>query len=130
MTGMTVARPRSRLTEAQRQDRRTTGGDLQRMVMELGGMLGWASVHFRAAKTERGWRVPVEGPLGKGWPDLVMAHPGRGRTLAVEIKRELGDPLSPDQVYVHTVLRGAGWTVVVWRPSDLSSGAIQAELSR
>lgn len=124
------AQPRTRLTEQQRQDRATTGGELQRMVMQLGGMLGWASVHFRAAKTERGWRVPVEGPLGKGWPDLVMAHPLRGRTLAVEIKRELGDALSADQEYVHAVLRGAGWSVFVWRPSDLTAGRIQEELSR
>jgi hypothetical protein len=126
---MQAAPTRSRLTEVQRADRALTGTELQRMVMQLGGMLGWASVHFRAAKTERGWRVPVEGPLGKGWPDLVMVHVGRSRTLAVELKRELGDVVSPDQEYVHSVLRAAGWTVRVWRPSDLSSGAIQAELA-
>jgi hypothetical protein len=119
-----------RLTPEQRRDRSVTGAELQRLVMELGGMLGWASVHFRAAKTERGWRVPVEGPLGKGWPDLVMVHPGKRRTLAVEIKRELGDALTADQEYVHAALRGAGWLVVVWRPSDMTSGAIQAELER
>jgi hypothetical protein len=119
-----------RLTEAERADRRTTGGELQRMVMELGGLLGWAGVHFRAARTERGWRVPVEGPLGRGWPDLVLVHPGHRRTLAVEIKREVDDALSPDQRYVHSVLAAAGWSVFVWRPSDLTEGRIQEELSR
>lgn len=119
-----------RLTPQQRQDRALTGGELQRMVMELAGLYGYASVHFRAAKTERGWRVPVEGPLGKGWPDLVLVNPLKRRTIAAEIKRELGDDPTPDQVYVHSVLARAGWHVVVWRPSDLSSGAIQEELSR
>lgn len=120
----------TRLTAQERADRNVTGTQLQRMVMELGGMLGWSSVHFRAARTERGWRVPVEGPLGKGWPDLVMVNPLRRRTIAVEIKREIREGLSADQEYVHRILGEAGWTVVVWRPSDLTSGRIQEELQR
>jgi len=120
----------TRLTEQERADRKVTGTELQRMVMELGGMLGYASVHFRAAQTGRGWRVPVEGPLGKGWPDLVLVNPMRRRTIAAEIKREVDDQLTPDQEYVHSVLRGAGWSVFVWRPSDLTEGRIQDELQR
>lgn len=119
-----------RLTEQQRADRRLTGGDLQRQITDLAAMYGWAHVHFRAARTERGWRVPVEGPLGKGWPDLVLVSPMRRRTLAIEVKRELGDAPTPDQVYVHTILQEAGWTVRVWRPSDMTSGRILEELSR
>lgn len=119
-----------RLTEQQRADRRLTGGDLQRQITDLAAMLGWTWVHFRAAKTERGWRVPVEGPLGKGWPDLVLASPQRRRTLAVEVKRELSDPLTADQLYVHSMLEAAGWTVRVWRPSDMTSGRVLEELSR
>lgn len=120
---------RTRLTEQQRADRRLTGTDLQRQITDLAAMYGWTWVHFRAARTERGWRVPVEGPLGPGWPDLVLVSPMRRRTLAIEVKRELGDDPSPDQVYVHTMLREAGWMVLVWRPSDMSEGRIQEELS-
>lgn len=119
-----------RLTEQQRADRRLTGADLQRQITDLAAMYGWTWVHFRAARTERGWRVPVEGPLGKGWPDVVLVSPARRRTLAVEVKRELGDAPTPDQEYVHHMLREAGWTVLVWRPSDMTSGRILEELSR
>lgn len=118
------------LTEQQRADRRLSGGDLQRQITDLAAMYGWTWVHFRAARTERGWRVPVEGPMGKGWPDLVLVSPMRRRTLAVEVKRELSDAPTPDQEYVHTMLREAGWTVLVWRPSDMTTGRIQEELSR
>ncbi len=125
-----TAAVRTRLTEQERADRQLSGGDLQRQITDLASLYGWRWVHFRAAKTDRGWRVPVEGPLGKGWPDLVLVSPQRRRTIAVEVKRELGDPPTADQEYVHLMLREAGWTVLVWRPSDMSSGAIQAELAK
>ena len=118
-----------RLTAQQRADRRLTGLDLQRQIKDLGAMLGWLHMHVRPAQTAAGWRTPVSGQLGKGWPDLVLVNPMRRRTLAVEVKREFED-VSPDQVYVHTMLREAGWTVLVWRPSDMSEGRIQEELSR
>jgi hypothetical protein len=120
----------SRLTVPELSDRRLSGTDLQRQITDLAAMYGWTWLHLRAARTDRGWRVPVEGPLGKGWPDLVLVNPMRGRTLAVEVKRELGDDLTADQVYVHTMLKTAGWECVVWRPSDMTAGRIQAELSR
>lgn len=115
------------LTAQQRADRAVSEADLQRMVCDLAAIYGWQFVHFRAAQTSRGWRVPVSGPLGAGWPDLVLVHPGKRRTLAVELKRELGST-SADQEYVHGVLAVAGWSVAVWRPSDLTSGRIAAEL--
>ena len=64
---------------------------------------------------------------GEG-PDLVMIQPLKHRTMAVEVKRELSDPLTPAQAYVHRMLREAGWSVFVWKPSDMTSGRIQEEL--
>lgn len=122
--------PRPRLTEQQRHDRKLTGGDLQRQITDLAAMLGWTWMHIRPAQTNQGWRTPISGPLGKGWPDLVLVNPMQRRTLAVEVKRELGDDPTPDQVYVHTMLQEAGWMVQVWRPSDMTSGRILEELSR
>jgi hypothetical protein len=118
------------LTDVERADRKLSGIDLQRQIVELGAMLGWLHMHVRPAQTAHGWRTPITGQLGKGWPDLVMVQPLRRRTLAVEVKRQLGDPLTPDQEFVHRILREAGWTVAVWKPSDMSDGTIQAELSR
>lgn len=119
---------RARLSAQERADRELTGAELQRMVTDLAEILGWRWVHFRPAQTARGWRTPVEGPLGRGWPDLVLVQPTRRRTLAVEIKRELSDEPTADQEYVHLVLRNAGWDVRVWRPSDMTSGLIEREL--
>lgn len=119
----------TRLTEQQRADRGLSEIDLQRQIKDLGAMYGWLHVHVRPAQTEKGWRTPITGQLGKGWVDLVMVNPMRRRTIAVEVKRQMGD-LSDDQVYVHTMLREAGWDVFVWRPSDMTEGRIQEELGR
>ena len=118
------------LTAEQRADRKLSGLDLQRNIAELGAMYGWLHMHVRPAQTAHGWRTPITGQLGKGWPDLTMVQPLRRRTIAVEVKRELSDPLTLDQEYVHRMLREAGWDVFVWRPSDLTSGRIQWELAR
>jgi len=118
-----------RLSEQQRTDRQLLERDFQRQVTDLAALYGWTWLHIRPGQTESGWRTPISGPLGKGWPDLVLVSPMRKRTVAAELKRETGE-LSPDQVYVHTMLREVGWTVFVWRPSDLSEGRIQSELAR
>jgi VRR-NUC domain-containing protein len=118
-----------RLTEQQRADRELSELDLQRQIKDLSAMYGWLHVHIRAAQTEKGWRTPISGQLGKGWVDLVLVNPMRRRTLAVEVKRETGE-LSADQMYVHTMLRESGWQVEVWRPSDMTSGRIPEELAR
>jgi hypothetical protein len=120
---------RSRLTEGQRADRALTERDFQRQVTDLAAMLGWTWLHIRPAQTEHGWRTPISGPLGKGWPDLVLVSPMRRRTIAAELKRELGGDPTPDQAYVHSMLEAAGWTVRVWRPSDMTAGRIQSELA-
>lgn len=117
-----------RLTEQARADRRMSGAEFQRQIAELAHIYGWEWVHFRPAQTARGWRTPVEGPLGKGWPDLFLAHPRKRRLLAVEIKRELGDSLTPEQTAVLHTLAAAGLETVVWRPSDMTAGRVQAAL--
>jgi hypothetical protein len=113
-----------RLSDDERRDRHTSGAELQTLVVELASIYGWYWVHFRAGRTTQGWRVPVEGPLGRGWPDLVLVHPIKRRTLFVEIKRELGDDVTAEQFYVLAMLRAAGCETFVWRPSDLTEGRI------
>jgi hypothetical protein len=118
----------TRLTPAEQADRKMTGAAFQAQIAELAHIYGWQWVHFRPAQTQRGWRTPVEGPLGKGWPDLFLAHPRKRRLLAVEVKREIGDPLTADQVAVLQTLAAAGLETVVWRPSDMTAGRVQAAL--
>jgi hypothetical protein len=93
----------------------------------MAAIYGWEWVHFRPAQTSRGWRTPVQGPLGKGWPDLEMVRERDSGHIYVELKTEVGR-LSPEQREVHRVL-GRIHEVYVWRPADLDNGTIQATLS-
>lgn len=122
---------RHRLTDQERVDRAVTGAELQHMITDLATILGYSWCHWRALQNKRGfWQVPVEGPLGTGWPDLFLGHPIKRLILGIEVKRELGDPVTPDQAAIHDFLRRCGMEVYVFRPSDLSSGRIQGVLQR
>lgn len=105
----------ARLSLEQRRARALTEEEWQSQVTDLAELLGFSWVHFRPAQTNKGWRVPVEGPLGKGWPDLEII--GRGRRIHVELKRELGE-VSAEQEAVHAWIRANGGECYVWRPSD------------
>jgi hypothetical protein len=80
-----------------------TEADLQRAVTDLAELLGYEWAHFRPARTEKGWRTPVSGPLGAGWPDLVLVRERDCRLLFLELKGERGK-LSAAQVRVVTAL--------------------------
>jgi len=114
-----------------------TERDFQRQVTKLAELLGWSWAHFRPARTADSWRTPVSGPLGRGWPDLVLVHPGRRTLIFAELKRD-GSKTSDAQDGVLEALRclrserrpeqyralgfGAlGIPIVrveVWRPAD------------
>jgi hypothetical protein len=92
------------------------------LLTEAAELLGWRWAHFRPARTAHGWRTPVSGPLGAGWPDLVLTRDRDGRMLFAEIKSDHGK-LSDEQSEVHEYLRRIsrlhGWMqVVTWRPRD------------
>jgi hypothetical protein len=93
----------------------------------LATILGWLHAGFRPAQTAHGWRTPVTGELGAGWPDLTLVRVRDRRLLFVELKAETGE-VSPAQHAVHATLRGAGLDVVVWRPSDWATGEIEGRL--
>jgi VRR-NUC domain len=94
-----------------------TEREWQRQVTDLAELYGWHWAHWRAARTEHGWRTPVSGSIGRGFVDLILVHPRRRRLLFVELKSDLGR-LSREQGDVHAVLREAGLEVEVWRPRD------------
>jgi hypothetical protein len=92
--------------------------DLQRLVTDALDLFRWKWAHFRPAQTSRGWRTPVSGPIGAGWPDLVAV---RGvRVLFLELKAQAAT-VSPLQAAVHDVLHSAGLDVRVVRPADIDS---------
>ena len=83
-------------------------------VTDLAALFGWDWAHFRPAQTLRGWRTPVSGPLGKGFPDLVLVR--GSRLLFAELKRD-GAKLTFDQARIHALLLPAA-DCYVWRPQD------------
>lgn len=88
-----------------------------RTVTELAELLGWSWVHFRPARTIHGWRTPISGPMGAGWPDLLMV---RGdRLIVAELKRDGAKP-THEQVRVLDLLAGVA-EAHVWRPADWSA---------
>lgn len=88
--------------------------DFLAQVCELALIRGWSYLHIRAARTADSWRTPISGPLGKGWPDLVLV---RGTELYFfELKRD-GAQTTPEQDAVLEVLAPVGFTRV-YRPSD------------
>ena len=44
--------------------------DWQQTIIDCLRQFGWTVAHFRAAKTEKGWRTPVQAD-GKGFPDII-----------------------------------------------------------
>jgi hypothetical protein len=86
-------------------------------VLELAAIYGWEGAHFRPALTGRGWRTPVQGSLGKGWPDLVLIR--GNRLIFAELKARRGKT-SPDQERVMAVLAGAA-EIHLWFPEDFDA---------
>lgn len=125
-------------------ERRESETDFQAAVVKVMESLGWQWMHIRPARTRKGWRTAIEGPLGPGWLDLFAIHVERRRMLFAELKAERHEP-SNDQVRVMAALqRFAGdhtWVhggiqvdVYLWRPSDLrqpvETSTIYQELAR
>lgn len=95
-----------------------TEAAFMRQVTDLASLNGWEWLHVRPVGDHRGiWRTPTFGPLGSGWPDLVLIR--RGTIIFVELKGEKG-LLSRDQKRVIAVLSDVCPHVYVWRPSDFS----------
>lgn len=71
-----------------------TERELQARITKLAKEWGWMVNHTYRAKLEDGtWRTTT---TAKGWPDLVLVHPGWGRMMALELKGPKGRS-DPDQ---------------------------------
>lgn len=108
-TGRTRRRPTRELED-----------DFKCWVLDVAKLHGWQRVHYRPAKTNRGYRTPVEGD--KGAPDMLLAKPGRLPILA-ELKSDTGT-VRPDQKVWAAAIHPDCYRL--WRPRDRA--AILAEL--
>lgn len=87
------------------------------MVLSLARKCGWKVVHFHDSRRSIGRGRMVGDSDAKGWPDLVLMHPGRGVILFRELKSEKGRP-TPEQRDIIDSLRACGMDACVWRPTD------------
>lgn len=100
------ARPRPPAAEALMSE-----DDLKARVIDFAKLHGWKVVHYRPARTGKGYRTPLEGH--PGCPDLILARDSV--IIFAELKSQTGR-VSPDQ---KEWLAALGTYGRVWRPSDL-----------
>lgn len=99
---------------------------LKLAVLDLCKHLGLKVAHFRPGMTKRGnWVTAVQGD-GKGYPDLTIVGPGG--FMWRELKDD-GKYPTPEQKAWLADLTAAGADADVWKPKDLISGRIKAELT-
>ena len=94
-----------------------TEAQFQAAVMDAAERQGWQAYHVPDSRR-------VTSP---GFPDLVLAHPSRGRLVFAELKTNKGR-LSEHQRQWLWALENAGAEVHVWRPVDWE-GSITAVLA-
>jgi hypothetical protein len=104
--------------EAEGAGRRPPGPEerLLREILRIVRKLGGLAYHPRAARTEDGWVVPVQGD-GKGWPDLVILL--GGRIFVFELKSEVGRLTREQRRWLEEFSRVPSVTPMVVRPRDL-----------
>lgn len=110
----------TRLTDDERLDRKMLEAQLNSRVMYRARKHGVKVLRLQRAMAGGSWRTPAT----KGFPDLTFF--GR-RVMYRELKRELGK-LDEEQREWGILLKSAGCDYAVWRPSDLRSGLIEAEI--
>ena len=96
--------------------------ELQAAVIDLAHLYGYRVAHFRPAQSAKGWRTAVVAD-GRGFPDLVIAKPGR--LIFAELKTSVG-LLTDAQREWRDVL--GNW-FVLWTPKHWHSGEILRVLS-
>ena len=94
--------------------------DLLTSVIDEAHRLSWRVVHFRPAKTKKGWRTAVQGD-GEGFPDLLLLRGKRG--IAAELKSMKGR-ITSEQAGWLLDFEVTGWRTYVWRPADWVSRRI------
>ena len=104
-----------RLTARERLLRGVTEAAWQAQVLGVAKFGGWRVAHFRPALRQSGRGSTAVQADGAGFPDLFLVR--AGRALAVELKREVGQPTEAQVAWLNSLAR-AGLEVGIWRPSD------------
>ena len=94
--------------------------EFQNRTIELAQRFGWRVAHFRAAKTEHGWRTPVSAD-GSGFPDVVAVK--GNKILFIEFKSNRGCHTESQKEWIARLGQAARSEkcevyVATWRPRD------------
>lgn len=121
---MTTAAQRDQVAAGMTED------DLVHNAVALALALGGLVHHCRPARTDKGWRTPIQGT--PGFPDLVILI--GGWQVAAECKSQSGRLDSAQRRWRDTyealaAVPGSRVRYFVWRPADLLSGGIRAVLT-
>jgi hypothetical protein len=95
---------------------RVTEADYQSRVTDYAERRKWAWVHFRPGRTAKGWRTPVSGPIGEGWPDLILVRPPR--LVILELKSARGRPSAAQKAVLALLGQVPGIEVMLAGPAD------------
>lgn len=96
---------------------RESEAGFQDAIVETAHLFGWRAVHFRAARTAKGWRTAGQYDAN-GWPDLILTR--SPRILAIECKRQ-GGKLTAEQSAWLRDLAACGIETHVAEPSDFDA---------
>ena len=103
-----------RLTARQILDRSISEAHWQADIVADADRLGWACMHVNRSMVGDK-HLTATGLDGKGFPDLILFRPPR--SLAIEVKKELGHPTAEQSAWL-ALLAACGWETMVARPSD------------
>lgn len=93
-----------------------TEKQFQDQVTDLASRLGWAWLHIERMGNDQGrWRTPVSGPLGRGFPDLMLTR--RSSLVFAELKAE-GKTATEQQRTLLRILSLVTPHCYIWRPSN------------
>lgn len=93
--------------------------DFKQRIIDAAAAHHWFVHHDRPARTEKGWRTPIQGD--PGFPDLCLARDGV--IILAELKSSTGKASAEQSAW----LAAAGPHARLWRPSDWPQ--VLAELS-
>lgn len=88
--------------------------EFQRAVVELAQLRGWLVMHTRPARTNGGWKTPLQGDAG--YPDLTLCRPPR--VLILELKSGRGRLRPEQERWLLRLKQCPGVEAHVLRPSD------------
>ena len=92
-----------------------TEAEFLKQIMELATILGWRCVHFRPARTQKGWRTAMQGD--PGFPDLVLAK--KGKIVIAELKSEKGKLTDEQRAWLDEMLDGLAGHPFQWDNDEL-----------